>query len=311
MAASVRTIAPKCPNCKQDRFELRLLKDDGVAAARCLACERHFLLLDSADYWFDVIQSGYPKLTTCTCKGTSFRLLLDYRLREDGDVEHVALTTHCTGCRKSQRRMSVEIDYSPTKRLLTQPLVPCQNPDIRYDLRELSLYAAAADIARIVKYLGEQGCSFSGSIREQNDWVLRRLTTDQAVEIVARKVSYLPHYSALYTHLGRLAITDADVSTFKKETAFWKRNEVIRCSSAGSVQFGSRTGQHYDIQFGNEFIHGQKVEAKSPRFRKLTAALLDWLGKQFVTWRGAQCFDNEKVHRRLFGKEYQSRRKPS
>src|SRR5262245_14469516 len=78
-----KTMHPACPNCGKDRFQLRMLKDEGVAAVRCTVCERYFLLLDSGDYWFDVIQQGYPRLARCTCKAETFRLILDYRLRDD------------------------------------------------------------------------------------------------------------------------------------------------------------------------------------------------------------------------------------
>lgn len=51
-----------CPHCRSTRFEISVLKDEGVAAARCLKCNRNYLLLDSGDYWFDV-RLGVPELT--------------------------------------------------------------------------------------------------------------------------------------------------------------------------------------------------------------------------------------------------------
>jgi hypothetical protein len=281
-----------------------MLKDEQVATVRCVKCDRHFLLLDSEDYWFDVIQTGYPKLTTCTCKGTLFRIELDYRLRDDGDVEQVTLSTICTACRKNQRRMSIHIDYSPTKRLLQKPLVPCKNPDIRYDLVELSLYVKANDIARIARWLAEHGCSFAGQIRVRDQLVVRQLSIDQVAELITRKVSYLPHYCQLYAMPKRCAVRAAEISTARKEAAFWKRSELVRIDSPTTIVWGSRTGQLYSIQFSGEYTRGQSVVAKSSRFRKLTAELLQWLSTQFVSWRGSDCFDNEQVHRRLFGKEF-------
>jgi len=299
-----KQLEPACPKCGEDVFELRMLKDEEVAAVRCLACGRHFLLLDSEDYWFDVIQSGYPRPTHCLCRSSLFHLQLDYDLRDDGDVERVKVTTRCAACHKAQRRMNIGIDYSPTKKLLARPLTPCKNPEILYDLKELTLYATGADIARVAGYLAEQGCSFVGVVREQDDWSLRKLSRGQAAEVITKKVSYLQHYHQLYAHPGRLAVTEAAISTHKKEDAFWKRHEVIRIHSPTAMVWGSRTGQLYYINFCNEFIDGQKVTAKSSRFRKLTAGLVDWLGQQFVSWRGSDCFDNEQVHQRLFGRKF-------
>lgn len=298
-------LRPACPKCQDDAFELRMLKDEDVAAVRCTACGSHFLLLDSEDYWFDAIADRYPRPTRCTCKSERFQLQLDYDLRDDGDVARVRVTTCCAGCRKVQRRMNIKIDYSPTKKLLAKPLTRCKNPFLRYELKELTLYATGADIVRVADYLAQQGCSFVGVVRERDDWVVRTLTRDQATELVARKVSYLQHYSQLYALPGRLAVTDSAIRTAKKEDAFWKRHEVIRLGSPTAMVWRSRTGQLYYLHFANEFVAGQTVKAKSPRFRKLTAGLVEWLGQQFVGWRGSHCFDNEKVHRRLFGKRFQ------
>ena len=298
---------PACPKCGKKVFELRMLKDEGVAAVRCVACQRHFLLLDSADYWFDVIQQGYPRLARCTCKGESFRLSIAYEFRDDGDVRHVWVRSTCAGCGKEQRRLSIDIDYSPTKQLVKRPLVPCKNPEILYDLHELSLYARPADIVRAAEHLAERGCSFAGVVRERDDWVLRKLTRDEAADVIARKVSYLSHYSQLYAFPGRPTATEAAISTAKKESSFWKRSEVIRISSPWSIHVGSRTGQHYYVHFSNEFVDGESVKRKSGRFRSLTADLVEWLGQEFVTWRGRDCFDNEQVHRRMFGNEFRAK----
>ena len=288
-----------------------MLKDEGVATVSCVACGSHFLLLDSGDYWFDSIQRGYPRVTRCTCKRTAFQLQLEYYLRDDGDVELVRVGTRCTACRKTQRRMSVEIDYSPTRRLIEKPLTRCKNPEILYDLKELTLYARAADIAQVADYLAEQGCSFAGVVRQGDDWVLQTLSPDQATELIARKVSYGQFYLQVYAMPRRIVMTDAAISTSRKESTFWKRHEVIQIEAPLQIGWGSRTGQLYNIHFSNEFIDGGKVVAKSSRFRKLTDELIDWLGKKFVTWRGADCFDNEKAHRRMFGKQFLGKNVPS
>jgi DNA-directed RNA polymerase subunit RPC12/RpoP len=295
---------PACLKCGKDAFELRMLKDEAVATVRCVGCGSHFLVLDSGDYWFDVIQTGYPRITRCSCKSTAFQLQLEYYRRDDGDVELIRVGSRCTACGKTQRRMNVEIDYSPTQRLIQKPLTRCKNPEMMYDLKELSLYARAADIARVADYLAEQGCSFAGVVRQRDDWVLQVLSPDEATELIARKVSYMGFYLQVYAMPRRIALTEETISTSKKESTFWKRHEVIRIDSPTSIGCGSRTGQLHYIHYSNEFIDGGKVVAKSGRFRKLTDGLIDWLGKKFVTWRGADCFDNEKSHRRLFGKKF-------
>ena len=141
--------------------------------------------------------------------------------------------------------------------------------------------------------------------------MLQTLTPEQATKLISRKVSYLPFYSQLYAMPRRIVLTDASLSTARKENTFWKRHEVIRIEAPTAMVWGSRTGQHYSIHYSNEFIDGGKVVAKPGRFRKLTDRLFDWLGTEFVTWRGPNCFDNEQSHRRLFGKRFLGKNVPS
>src|SRR5262249_41241241 len=136
---NMKTSSPKCPKCQSDRFELRVLRDEGLASARCVKCSADYLLLDSRDYWFDVIQKGYPRLTRCSCKNESFRLRLDYSIREDGDIDYIEAHSICSACGKTRRQLDFEVDYSGTGHLLKKPLVPCKNPKVLYDLRKLNL----------------------------------------------------------------------------------------------------------------------------------------------------------------------------
>jgi hypothetical protein len=301
-----KTTQPACPKCNKDVFELRMLKDEAVAAVRCVACQRHFLLLDSADYWFDVIQQAYPRLTRCSCKGESFRPSFAYEFRDDGDVSHVWISTTCAGCGKEQRRMSIEIDYSPTKQLVAKPLVPCKNPEILYDLHELTLYATPADMVRVTDHLAEQGCSFVGVVRIDDDWVTKKLTKKEVAALIGKR-GEMPAYLQLYAAPKAVSLTDSAVSTAKKEDAFWKRSEVIRIDSPFNMGIGNRAALLYYIHFSNELVDGEAVKSKSGRFRMLTGELVDWLGREFVNWRGKDCFDNEQVHRRLFGNEFRAK----
>jgi hypothetical protein len=66
----VKTVHPSCPECQGIQFEIRVKKDEQVATAKCMNCDRHYLMLDSQDYWFDVIQRGYPRVSRCSCRGT-------------------------------------------------------------------------------------------------------------------------------------------------------------------------------------------------------------------------------------------------
>ncbi len=295
-----------CPHCRKRDFELRLLKDEGVAAVQCAACQRHFLVLDSGDYWFDAIQRGYPKPSRCTCQCERFQLAIAYVLDDDDEVERATLTTTCVKCHKEQRRLSVAIDYRPTSHLRRQPLAACKNPEILFDLRELSLYAQPADLQRVAGYLAEQGCSFCGIVRAGKEDIAKSLKPAEVSALLAKRGA-LPAYLQIYASIKPLALTEADVDTARKEDAFWKRREVVRFDAPMQMGMGSKAALLYSIHFANEHVAGGKVKPKSSQFRSLTSGLVEWLGREFVTWRGPDCFDNEQIHMRVFGKKYKSK----
>ena len=69
-------------------FQLRVDKNEQVGLATCTA-GHDSLLLDSRDYWAEVIQDGRPPITKCRCKSNRFLLSLHYQFRAEGDVASV------------------------------------------------------------------------------------------------------------------------------------------------------------------------------------------------------------------------------
>src|ERR1700722_11638831 len=174
------SIEVTCPACAALDFEIRALTDEGLAALKCLSCNRNYLLLDSEEYWFDVIQAGYPRLRKCSCGSTSISLRCDYCYRENGDVRSIDVRTICPACAKDKHLMSMDIDYSGTDELVERPLRYCENPKILYDLQEFTLYAKRDDIARTVNFLAAScKCSFVGWVRINNEWVKRELSSNE------------------------------------------------------------------------------------------------------------------------------------
>jgi hypothetical protein len=299
-----KTVNPKCPECRGTRFEVRILKDEGLASVKCVRCNRDYLLLDSDDYWFDVIQQGFPRISRCSCKSTSFSLKCDYFLRDDGDVETIAVLTTCASCGTTRRQMTVDIDYTDTQSLIDQPLVFCSNPRILYDLQEVTLYATHNDIARVATYLQSQ-CTFYCRLIESGERVVRQLGIDDVKKAILCRNEECPYFW-IYASPTALNVPSAEVETAKKESSFWKRNEVVRISSPTTMVWESATALLYHLGFSNEYVEGQSIVQKSALFRKTTVRLLDWLAREFVAWRGHHCFDNPNVHTKVFGERFRS-----
>jgi hypothetical protein len=321
----MKSSSPVCPKCKGADFQLRVLRDEGAAAARCTGCSSDYLLLDSKDYWFDLIQQGYPRLVRCSCKSESFRLSIDYRFRDDGDVKHVEVHSICSACAKVRSRFDFEVDYSGTGHLLRKPLVPCKNPKVLYDLKELSLLLTLPDMLGIVDHLGEQGCRFLFRLRRDDEWVTSVQTAAEA-KVTIDQDKYLFVYAAP----GDLDYPEATLDSGKKEAALWKRSEVIRISSksyicarlsegqAAGIYYCSEPPMHgsytaaglsFYLKFSNEFIRGERIVRKSAAFQKVTASLIALLRNEFVCWRSSHCFDNPQVNLQVFGDRFTRKRK--
>jgi hypothetical protein len=173
-----------CPSCAGRGFELRVLKDEGLATVQCTKCRRNYLLLDSEDHWFDVIQSGYPRLSRCQCKAFYFGLRCDCRYTESGDVRSIGVWSTCSACDKTRRLMNLEIDYGDTEDLVKRPLRPCNNPKVLYDLQNLTLYVTRDDIARVVGFLGSQhSCAFVCGQRKQGEWTRDSLNGEETKSV--------------------------------------------------------------------------------------------------------------------------------
>jgi hypothetical protein len=297
------------------------LRDEAVAATRCIKCSADYLLLDSKDYWFDAIQRGYPRASRCSCKNKSFRLRIDYDFRDNGDVRYVEVHSICCACGKARRQLDLEVGYCGTAHLFNAPLVPCKNPKILYDLKRLSLLITLSDIHSIVDYLADKAkCGFVCCVRRRDCW----LNTQQdasGLNATIEKEKYL----FAYAMPKQIDVLEDQVNTNEKETAFWKRSEIIRigskrhvcslalrenlsticyCSDLPTHPGYTEIGLAFEVDFSNEYVHGERTASKSEAFRNATASFVALLKEEFVCWRGPQCFDNPEVNLRIFGDRF-------
>ncbi|MFN6077316.1 MAG: hypothetical protein ACK46Y_17310 [Fluviicola sp.] len=121
-------------------FQVRWLKYDGVGLLTT-ENEENYLILDSVDYWYDLIQNEYPKKKKCTCKNEWFYVEFNYTFRQDNDdISEIRIITTCSKCDKVSKPISLDIDYSPTKELFVNPITFCEKPNIKYKFQELTSY---------------------------------------------------------------------------------------------------------------------------------------------------------------------------
>jgi hypothetical protein len=281
-----------CAANGSNEFQVRLIKDEGVG----LLTDKSggsYLILDSLHYWYDIIQNGYPKKLKCACKNEWFTVMFRYLYRDDSpDIREVQIVTTCCGCGKIAKRMSIDIDYSPTDSLVSAPIAYCEKPNIRYKFSETSSFWTEHDLERFLDFMLNElkltaYCHYFK--QPENVRVFEVLPFERASERAGR---FLQVY---FTH-ERIenAVTYEDEKGVIIDGNLWRNREMLTFSSINIYELGPM----YFIKYCNQYISDGDVRDKSTAFETLTARIKTWLGENFINQRGANCFDGEEGYQK-------------
>lgn len=285
-----------------NEFQIRLLKDDGVGLLTTKN-EENYLILDSLDYWYDLIQNEYPKKKKCNCKNEWFYVAFNYIPRQGtDDIREIRITTTCTECNKVSKPISIDIDYSPTEALIENPIIFCEKPNIKYKFKELTSYWSGDNLSDFLKFIFfnlklNVYCWFSQ--HPENKRRFEMVTFDKAIQIITVNHRYLNFYfsaNELDTK-SYIKLTD-DNGVYLKE-GIWRRDEIIQLT-APFVMMGY--GLLYYINFCNQYLDKGNVKDKSEQFEKITSQIQIWLKTTFITKRGANCFDGQEAYDKFMAK---------
>lgn len=291
------------PSDGETEFQLRVLKDEGVGLLTTRS-QRSYLILDSLDFWYDLIQTTHPKKKKCKCGNEWFHVQLEYLLRTDKtDIENVLVTATCTDCQKFSKVMSVDFKYSPTLHFLNQPITFCKTPDIKYKFKELNCYWEHKDLARFLEFMiTDSGLHAYCYYGKHPDYIRKfeAVSYERAIEITTINHRYLDFYFSPVeiSDLSKMIDSDTDTGVFIKED-LWRRNELIHLSSPFHIL---GYGLLYYIHYCAQYLDKGEVANKSPEFEKKTIQLENWLKETFVTGRGKNCFDGEEAYKRVMAK---------
>lgn len=289
----------KC-NCGNTKFKLKILKEEGLGLCTCSKCNINYLLLDSIDYWYDAIQSHNPKNIKCSCKNDIFELSPKYYYREGYKdiINYIELFSTCDTCKKEKNQYSQDIDYSPTEDLVTKPLTKCDNPIIKYKLKEISLYIKNDDLFKIINFLFlNLHLNSKIVIYKNNKWEMADFNTENINIINEYK------YMSIYFSKNKLDLYDYNNFDTKDEEIFWKRNEIIKINSPVNILF-KKLGFLYYIKYSLDYIDKIVITKKSNEFMNICNSFEDFLKKEFVTNRGKNCYDNLEEQKDLFGDKF-------
>ena len=270
----------------EDEFQVRLLKDDGVGLLTTKS-DNNYLILDSLDYWYDLIQNEYPKKKKCTCKNEWFKVQFEYivRLKTD-DFREMKITTICTNCNRTAKPISIDIDYSPTTHLLSNPLTYCDRPNIKYKFNELTNYWSGDNLKDFLSFIFNDlnlkvYCWFFK--HPDNYRFFEKVTFDKAIQITTANHCYLNFYfTNEEINIDDIKKLEDDKGVYINQD-LWRKNEIIELSSP-FVIIGY--GLLYYIHFCNQFLDKGEVKNKSKTFEEDTTKLKNWLREKFITKRG-------------------------
>ena len=241
------------PDGEKD-FQLRYIRDEGVGIL-CTSTGKSYFLLDSKDYWYDLIQEKYPPVMKCSCKNDRFELTFNYTPRVDtDDFREVSIECSCTVCQKIKRLPAIKIDYSPSAGLLEHPITFCKQPKIKYKTYSLQGYWSTDEVTGLTEYLLEKNlfvycwCWDSKDgircVKELSETELRAILTGNGEPYVAiyfteDSLEHIP--GAIYSN---------EKGVFVRQD-IWRKNSVIVLHAPFTVM---SQGKFYQMEFCSEYL---------------------------------------------------------
>lgn len=291
--------------CGSNEFSINLNKTESVGLVNCKKCEKNYFLLDSGDFWYDVIQEKYPSLTKCNkCKNSFFQIVLTYEFRQDSNnVKYIQIVGTCNKCNTSKNLGTWKIDYGPTDSLVRSPLVFVKNPKIKYNLSTKTCYWTPKDLVKFLEFLFEQDLSIYWQHFDNKQILTKKFKRDEAV----KRASNLDYY--------KFIASQKELTIPKNQKINWKKEEVISVSSPIYMNLGGKIGEKIGLLFYIEYTSNYianftagNVKEKSNRFKQFIKMVENWLKSNYQSLRGKNSFDNLKEHKRLFGDEFLKKR---
>lgn len=261
----------------EDEFELRYFRDDDVGLLTTRT-GKAYLMLDSIDYWYDLIQERYPAKQKCKCKNDYFRFCFNYvpRVGTD-DYRTVEVVSYCTECGKEKKISEIDIDYSPTYHLFEQPITYCKQPKIKYKTYSVDGYWKEEKLYDLVEFLIQKQlfiyCWYWKL--DEHKRCVKEFTPEELKDFLfVEKENYL----SIYFSAEELKECFNDCPMYDDgiyiDSNIWRRREMFMLNAPILVAVQG-AGYYYSMNFCSEYIDktGQ-VKAKGADFERLVQEFL-------------------------------------
>lgn len=253
----------------EEEFEIRFIPDEQVGIVTTRS-EKSWFILDSKDFWYDLIQDEYPAKKRCSCKNSFFRLYFDYVPRiHTEDYRAVELSACCTRCGKPKKLGTVEIDFSPSAQLYSQPLTFCPQPKLKCKTYTLKGYWSGQNLKDLSAFLTEKApflyCWYFDRADQKRH--VRPITADELTHCLFEGGSFISIFFSREPLDAAQAPQAADGRGVYVKDAVWRKREVFKLNSPFLV-WGH--GDFYSMEFCSEYVDRDgQIQAKSEAFSKL------------------------------------------
>lgn len=260
----------------EDEFQIRYISDENVGLLSTRS-EKSYLILDSIDYWYDLIQNQYPTKRKCTCKNQFFKIFFDYVPRAGtDDYKAVKLISCCTECGKEREFATIDLKYSPTEHLFENPITYCEKPKIKYKKYSLFGYWEDNVCSELIDFLSQQQlliyCWYWGLDKKRH---FEKFTASELKKFLFEEKMRFLHVYFSREPLDEIVSKSFDDNGIYIGRESWRKKEIIDLNSIWVLR-EEGLAQHYMMDFCSEYLEADQVKAKSEEFCNLVRKVLEY-----------------------------------
>ena len=265
----------------ENEFQIRYIRNENVGLLTTRS-KKSYLILDSIDYWYDLIQKKYPAIQKCRCKNDYYKLYFDYVPRAGtDDYRGVELISCCTECGKQKKFAVIDIDYSPTEQLFEQPITYCERPKIIYKTYSVSGCWREEAFRNLVGFLSHKDLliyCWYGEQKEKKRCVKQFTAEELKSFLFVEKKRYINIYFSMEPLEEYFAEQFSDDGGVYVDRDIWRKKEVVSLNSPFMVA-AEGAGLFYSMNFCSEYLEAGQVKAKSQSFAQLAEELFEYSKK--------------------------------
>lgn len=277
--------------CGSDEFELRVNRHEQAGLLTC-AAGHHSLLLDSRDYWAEVLAEGRPKTSRCGCDSVVFRVALKYEFRDNGDVRSVDVLSICCRCARERLAALFEVKYSPTAQLISSPLDAIERPWLQPKRCQITSFWKPRDAQGFSEYL-------TASLGAR---IFCRVGPREFQETTLRDVEFFPELKddLLFTTLEDASpppgqLDPQNTAPFLRLTHPFHMHYPV----AGIADLSSDIFLLHYVMYSRDVVRDEELQRQPPQFLQFADQAFEWLKGNYVSLRGSRTADNLEEYRRV------------